>query len=66
MKVFENFTDFRINMDLIPEIVALDVLCRINDFVLSGGDLESNYVKKQLKFASQFIDNRGANNEKGI
>lgn len=59
MKEFKTFIDFRINMHLIPEVVALDVLVRINDFILSGGSLESEYVKKQLKFASNFIDHKG-------
>ena len=55
MKEFKNFTDFRCNMYLIPEIVALDILCRINDWIMSGGSLEDDYIKRQLAFASQFI-----------
>ena len=31
MKKFKDFTDFRLNMSLIPETVALDVMVRIND-----------------------------------
>ena len=54
MKEFKNFTDFRFNMHLIPEVVALDVMVRINDWLISGGSLEDEYVKKQLKYASQF------------
>ena len=56
MKEFKSFTDFRINMQLIPEVVALDTLVRINDWLLSGGQLEDSYIKQQLKFASQFIN----------
>lgn len=55
MKVFKNFTDFRMNIQLIPEIVALDVMARINDWLLSGGTLEDQYVMQQLEFASNFI-----------
>ena len=59
MKEFKSFTDFRINMQLIPEVVALDTLVRINDWLLSGGQLEDSYIKQQLKFASQFIGYEG-------
>ena len=59
MKEFKSFIEFRYNMYLIPEIVALDILCRINDWIISGGSLEDEYVKKQLKFASQFINHKG-------
>ena len=59
MKEFKSFIEFRYNMYLIPEIVALDVLCRINDWIISGGSLEDEYVKKQLEFASQFINHKG-------
>ena len=40
MKKFNSFSDFRFNMHLVPEIVALDVLSRINDWLMSGGSLE--------------------------
>ena len=59
MKEFKTFIEFRYNMYLIPEIVALDVITRIHDWVISGGSLEDEYVKKQLKFASQFINHKG-------
>ena len=59
MKEFENFTDFRLNMNLIPETVALDVMVRINDWIISGGSLEDEYVKRNLKFASKFIGYKG-------
>ena len=59
MKEFKTFIEFRYNMYLIPEIVALDVITRINDWVISGGSLEDEYVKKQLKFASKFIGYKG-------
>ena len=59
MKEFKNFTDFRFNMDLVPEVVALDTMVRINDWLLSGGQLEDSYVKQVLTFASQFIGYEG-------
>ena len=59
MQEFKNFNEFRLNMNLIPEVVALDVMTRINDWILSGGSLEDEYIKKQLKFASNFINTKG-------
>ena len=56
MKEFKNFTEFRFNMHLVPEGVALDVMVRINDWIISGGSLEDEYIKNNLKFASQFIN----------
>ena len=55
MKEFNSFSDFRFNMNLVPEVVALDVMVRINDWIVSGGNLDDEYVKTNLKFASQFI-----------
>ena len=59
MKEFKNFTEFRLNMNLVPEVVALDTLVRINDWLISGGQLEDRYVKQVLTFASQFINYKG-------
>ena len=59
MKEFNSFIELRCNLDLIPVTVALDVMTRINDWILSGGSIEDEYVKKQLKFASQFINYKG-------
>ena len=59
MKKFKDFTDFRLNMSLIPETVALDVMVRINDWIISGGSLEDEYVKRNLRFASKFIGYKG-------
>ena len=59
MKEFKNFTDFRLNMNLVPEVVALDAMVRINDCVLSGGSLDDRYVKQILTFVSQFINYKG-------
>ena len=59
MKSFKNFTEFRLNMNLIPEIVALDVITRIYDWLETGGSLEDEYVKNNLKYASQFIGYKG-------
>ena len=55
MREFKDFTDFRYNIDSIPAAVALDVMVRINDWLISGGQLDDSYIKQQLKFASQFI-----------
>ncbi len=55
MKEFNTFSDFRFNIHLIPEAIALDVMIRINDWLISGGTLEDRYIKHQLKFASNFI-----------
>lgn len=55
-KSFKDFSDFRYNMHLVPEIVALDTLVRIQDWMLSGGSLEDEYVKTKLKYASQFLN----------
>ena len=55
MREFKDFTDFRYNIDLVPEAVALDVMIRINDWLVSGGQLDDSYIKQQLKFASKFI-----------
>ena len=56
MKEFNTFSDFRFNLHLIPVVIALDVMVRINDWLVSGGQLEDSYIKQQLKFASQFIN----------
>ena len=52
---FKNYDEFRLNIDLIPNTVALDVITRICDWIVSGGKLDDNYVKTQLKYASNFI-----------
>lgn len=56
MKEFKSFMDFRYNLHLIPETVAFDVLLKINDLVMSGGNLEDEYVARKLQFASEFIN----------
>lgn len=58
MKEFNSFADFRFNMHLIPDEVAFDIIVRITDWIVSGGTLDDEYVKRQLNYASQFI-NRG-------
>ena len=55
MKEFKTFAEFRLNIDLIPNTVAIDVMKRINDWLSSGGKEEDPYIQKQLKFASYFI-----------
>ena len=56
MKEFKTFMDFRMNIDLIPTTVALDVMTRINDWLISDGNIEEEYIKRQLQYASQFIE----------
>lgn len=53
---FENYYDFRLNIHLIPTHVALDALIRINDWIVSGGNLEDEYVQNQIKYANKFIN----------
>ena len=59
MKEFKNLKDLCNNWNLIPEIVALDVMTRIGDWLASGGIEEDPYIQNQLKFASQFIGYKG-------
>ena len=56
MKEFKTFTEFRFNMDLVPVAVAFDVVVRVNDWLLSGGNIEDEYIKRQLQYVSQFIE----------
>lgn len=56
MKEFKTLSDLCNNFDLIPEIVALDVMARIWDWIASGGVEEDPYIQNQLAFASKFID----------
>ena len=50
------------NLYLIPTYVALDVLLRINDWVVSGGKIEDEYVQNQIKYANKFINESKASN----
>lgn len=59
MKEFKTLKDLFNNLNLIPEIVGLDVLSRIQDWIMSGGKEEDLYIQRQLKFASQFIAHKG-------
>ena len=59
MKEFKTLKDLFNNLDLIPEIVGLDVMVRIQDWMMSGGKEEDQYIQKQLEFASQFINHKG-------
>lgn len=56
MKEFKTFNDLKYNIHLIPEAVALDVMMRINDWILSGGNLNDSYISNQLQYASKFIN----------
>ena len=59
MKEFKTLKDLFNNLDLIPEIVGLDVMVRIQDWMMSGVKEEDQYIQKQLKFASKFINHKG-------
>ena len=59
MKEFKTLKDLFNNLELIPEIVGLDVMVRIQDWIMSGGREEDAYIQRQLKFASQFIGYKG-------
>ena len=56
MKEFKTVKDFFSNAELIPEIVAIDVASRINDWMQSKGKEEDEYIQKQLRFASMFLE----------
>lgn len=56
MKEFKTVKDFFSNAELIPEIVAIDVASRINDWMQSNGKEEDEYIQKQLRFASMFLE----------
>lgn len=58
MNNLEMYSIFRANIDLIPEPVALDVLLRISDWLTSSGNINDEYVTKQLEYANKFIKNR--------
>lgn len=55
MSEFKNYSELRFNLELLPTHIALDVMSRITDWLVSGGNIDDNYIKKQLEFASKFI-----------
>ena len=57
MNEFKNYSELRFNLELLPTNVALDIMSRISDWLISGGTIEDSYIKKQLEFASEFIQN---------
>ena len=57
MKEFKNILDLTCNLHLIPNIVAIDTLKRITDWLVTpGNSVDDNYIKKQLAYASKFVD----------
>ena len=56
MKEFKTIKDFFSNAELIPEVVALDVAIRIQDWMLSNGKEDDEYIQNQLRFASMFLE----------
>lgn len=55
MEAFNNYEEFTIGYREIPEVIALDVFKRICDWLSTGGNIEDDYVKKQLEYASKYI-----------
>lgn len=55
MKI-NNLEEFNKVKDKIPTLVVEDITSRINDWVLSGGDMEDSYVKKQFIYAERVLD----------
>ena len=55
MKEFKTVSDLCNCWGLVPEVVALDVLGRILDYLVLGGKEQDEYVQKELKLVSQFI-----------
>ncbi|MEG0181646.1 MAG: hypothetical protein RR657_07105 [Peptostreptococcaceae bacterium] len=56
MKEFKTVIDLTCNLHLIPGTVALDVLKRIVDWMLTPGtSVEDDYIKRQLFYASKFL-----------
>lgn len=56
MKEFKTVIDLTCNLHLIPGTVALDVLKRIVDWMLSPGtSVEDDYIQRQLSYASEFL-----------
>ena len=55
IKEFTNITELTCNLHCIPKDVSNDVMKRILDWVSSGEPLDSDYVNKQLKYASYFL-----------
>lgn len=55
MEAFNNYEEFTIGYREIPEVIALDVFKRICDWLSNGGNIEDDYVKKQLEYASKYI-----------
>ncbi|MEG0181543.1 MAG: hypothetical protein RR657_06590 [Peptostreptococcaceae bacterium] len=56
MKEFKTVIDLTCNLHLIPGTVALDVLKRIVDWMLTPGtSVEDDYIKRQLSYASEFL-----------
>ena len=56
MNELKIYHEFRSNIHILPTYVALDVLLRINDWVVSGGKIEDEYVQNQIKYANKFIN----------
>lgn len=52
-----NSREFLYNhMDLIPEPIVIDILKRIIDWTSSGGEYTDNYVKTQINYGLNYIN----------
>lgn len=57
MKEFKTVMELNCNLHLLPSNVAIDVLKRIVDWFNSNNTTaEDDYIKRQLKYASMFIN----------
>ncbi len=56
MKEFKTILDLTGNLHLIPQVIAIDVLKRVTDWLVTpGASIDDDYIKRQLDYASKFI-----------
>lgn len=51
-----NINDLILNLHLIPDVVAIDVMKRIIDWTSSGGSYQDDYVLRQINYALSFTE----------